>query len=53
MENLVFDKRMCKVSAKQRMKYCTTNNDEIKFADIVKNDAKNDSNMHVTKTVPK
>ena len=40
IENLVFDKRMCKVSAKQRMKYCTTNNDEIKFADILKNDSK-------------
>ena len=41
VENLIFDKRMCKVSAKQRMKYCTSDNDEIKFKDIIKNDSKN------------
>ena len=27
---------MCKVSAKQRMKYCASDNDEIKFKDIIK-----------------
>ena len=32
---------MFKVSAKQRMKYCTSDNDEIKFKDIIKNDSKN------------
>ena len=41
LENLIFDKRMCKVSAKQRMKYCASDNDEIKFKDIIKNDSKN------------
>ena len=39
LENLVFDKRMCKVPAKQRMKYCASDEDEIRFIDIVKNDS--------------
>ena len=39
LENLVFDKRMCNVPAKQRMKYCTTDKEIIKFIDIVKNDS--------------
>jgi len=38
-ENLVFDKRMCKVPAKQRMKYCTSENKEITFKYILKFDS--------------
>ena len=30
---------MCNVTAKQRMKYCTTDKEIIKFIDIVKNDS--------------
>ena len=39
-DNLVFDKRMCNVPAKQRMKYCTSKNQEVTFKEILKSDSK-------------
>ena len=41
LENLIFDKRMCKVPKKQRMKYCSSENDEVTFKKILKYDSKN------------
>ena len=35
-DDLVFDKRMCNVPAKQRMKYCSSENQEVTFKDILK-----------------
>ena len=39
-DDLVFDKRMCNVPAKQRMKYCTSENQEVTFKQILKSDTK-------------